>query len=70
MLNPIEKKRYQERFATIESSFRVEGMDPIEDAVYREAKARLLRGEMTPKQALTYVFEETGKRHQHASVSR
>ncbi len=51
MLSPIQKKRYEKRFATIESGFRVEGTDPIHDAVYREAKAQVLRGEMTLKQA-------------------
>jgi len=70
MLNPIQKKRYRKRFSAIESSFRVEGMDPIHDIVYRNAKAQILRGTMTPKQALAYVVEQSGKLHSRISVSR
>jgi hypothetical protein len=59
MLNPVLEKRYQKQLAAIEASFRVEGMDPSEDPVYQSAKAKVLAGEMTPKQALTYVIEQS-----------
>ena len=55
MLNPAQKERYRKRFSTIESSFRIEGMDPSGDPVYEEVKARVLAGEMTPKQALAHL---------------
>jgi len=55
MLSPEQKQRYQKRFSTIESSFRIEGMDPSGDPVYEEVKARVLAGEMTPKQALAQL---------------
>lgn len=59
MLHPVQKKRYEKRFSTIESSFRIEGMDPSGDAIYRTAKARVLAGSMTPKQALKFVVQRS-----------
>jgi hypothetical protein len=38
MLNPIQKKRFYKQFSTIEASFRIEGMDPHRDPIYRTAK--------------------------------
>ncbi len=70
MLHPVQKKRYQKRFATIESSFRIEGMDPSGDAIYQSAKASILAGEMTPKQALAHVVEQSAARtHQLAPTA-
>jgi hypothetical protein len=57
MLNPVQRQRYQKRFSTIESSFRIEGMDPSGDPVYEEVKARVLAGELTAKQALAQLVE-------------
>jgi len=45
MPNPAQKQRYQKRFSAIESSFRIEGMDPSGDPAYEEVKARVLAGE-------------------------
>jgi hypothetical protein len=58
-LSPTQQKQYLKRFATIESSFRVEGMDAIDDDAYRHAKAQILQGKMTPRQALEYVVEHS-----------
>jgi hypothetical protein len=59
MPNPIQKKRYRKRFAAIESSFRIEGMDPSGDVIYRRAKAQVLMGSLTPREALAYVVEQS-----------
>jgi hypothetical protein len=67
MLDPMQKQRYQERFATVESSFRLEDMDPGNDEIYRDAKAQVLAGTMTPKQALAYVLQASAE---HFSVYR
>ena len=61
MLHPVEKQRYEERFSTIESSFRIEGMDPSGDEIYEKAKAQVLSGELTPKEALSFVVENSRK---------
>jgi hypothetical protein len=61
MLDPVQKRRYQKRFSAIESSFRIENMDPSGDEIYEEAKARVLAGELTPKQALASVVEQSAK---------
>ena len=63
MLNPIQKKRFSKRFSAIEASFRIEGMDPRYDPIYRTAKLNVLRGSMTPKEALTYVVGESTRKH-------
>ena len=68
MLNPIQKKRYQKRFLTVESSFRIEGMDPSGDDLYESAKASILAGEMTPKQALAYVVERSATRSREVAT--
>ncbi len=59
MVNPIQKNRYEKQFSTIESSFRLEGMNPSGDAIYEYAKAAVLDGTMTPEQALVYVAEQS-----------
>lgn len=70
MLHPIQRKRYQKRFSTIEASFRIEGMDPSGDPVYQQAKARVLAGDFTPKQALSFVVQQSAShRNQVAAVS-
>jgi hypothetical protein len=61
MLHPVQKQLYQKRFAVIESSFRVEGMDPSGDAIYETAKNGILSGELTPKQALSFVVQRSAK---------
>jgi hypothetical protein len=61
MLHPIQRERYQKRFSTIESSFRIEGMDPSGDPVYQQAKAKVLAGDLTPKQALSFVVQQSAK---------
>jgi hypothetical protein len=61
MLSPVQKEKYRERFSAIESNFRIEGMDPSEDAIYRSAKEAVLAGSMTPKQALAYVIDQTAQ---------
>jgi hypothetical protein len=71
MLNSDQKQQYLERFATIESSFRVEGMDPSGLPAYEEAKARILSGELTPEQAVELVCERTAAMHEAtAAISR
>ncbi len=67
MLSDDQKKLYQRRFSAIESSFRIEGMDPSEDAIYRRAKADVLAGKLTAKQALAYVIEQTKLRSDRTS---
>jgi hypothetical protein len=62
MLDPVQRKRYQGRFSTIEASFRIEGMDPSGDAIYETAKAKVLSGEMTPQEAHSFVVRETADR--------
>jgi hypothetical protein len=62
MLNPAQKQRYQKRFSAIESSFRIEGMDPSGDPAYEEVKARVLAGEMTAKQALAHLVNSSRSR--------
>jgi hypothetical protein len=57
MLSPIQKERFLKRFAAIESSFRIEGMDPAGDPIYEKAKRAVLAGELTPKQALDIVVQ-------------
>ena len=59
MLDRDQKKRYEERFSSIESSFRIEGMDPSGDAIYRSAKAQVLAGTLTPKEALAFVLKQS-----------
>ena len=66
MLNPAQRQRYQKRFSTIESSFRIEGMDPSGDPVYEDVKARVLAGEMTPKQALAQLVNSSRSRRRVA----
>lgn len=61
MKDSTQKQRYAKRFSAIESSFRVEGMDPSGDPIYEAAKAGVLSGELTPKQALTLVVEQSTK---------
>lgn len=68
MLNPIQKKRYEKRFSTIEASFRIEGMDPSQDVIYKEAKAKVLDGEMTPQEARSFVVKHMANRYRLASV--
>jgi hypothetical protein len=69
MLNPAQKQRYQKQFSAIESSFRIEGMDPSGDPVYEEVKARVLAGEMTPKQALAHLVAYSRSRRQVAAIA-
>ena len=69
MLNPVQKKRYQKRFSAVESSFRIEGMDPSRDAIYRHAKQQVLDGKMTPKEALDYVIEHSASCQTKIAVS-
>jgi len=68
MLNPIQKKRFYKRFSAIEASFRIEGMDPHTDPIYRAAKLKVLKGSMTPKEALTYVVKESNQKHASRAV--
>ena len=63
MLNPIQRKRYQKRFSTIEASFRIEGMDPSGDAIYEMVKAKVLDGEITPREAHSLVVQQTVDKH-------
>ncbi len=63
MLTPVQEEKYRKQFATVESSFRIEGMDPSDDPIYRRAKEAILAGTMTPRQALTYVVEQTEMLH-------
>lgn len=62
MLNPIQKKRFSKQFSTIEASFRIEGMDPHRDPIYRAAKLKVLKGLMTPKEALSYAVKESTRK--------
>ncbi|HEY3990749.1 MAG TPA: hypothetical protein VGM02_15710 [Acidobacteriaceae bacterium] len=59
MLDERRQERLKKRFAAIESSFRIEGMDPSGDAIYEQAKASVLAGRMTPKQALSFAVEHS-----------
>lgn len=68
MLNPIQKKRFYKRFSTIEASFRIEGMDPHRDPIYRAAKLNVLKGLMTPREALTYVVKESTQKSASQAV--
>lgn len=68
MLNPIQAERYQKRFSTVESSFRIEGMDPSGDDLYESAKASILAGEMTPKQALANIVEQSAARSREVAT--
>lgn len=63
MLNRLLDKRYRKRFSAIEASFRIEGMDPSGDVIYEVAKAKVLRGEMTPQEAHSFVVQQTADRH-------
>jgi hypothetical protein len=63
MLHPVQQKRYQKRFSTVEASFRIEGMDPAGDAIYEAAKAKVLAGEMTPQGAHSFVVQQTTDRY-------
>ncbi len=63
MINPAQEQKYRKQFASVESSFRIEGMDPSDDPIYRRAKEAILAGTMTPDQALTYVVQETEMLH-------
>jgi hypothetical protein len=38
-------------------------MDPSGDAIYEMAKAKVLRGEMTPQEAHSFVVQQTADRH-------
>ena len=67
MLNPIQKKRYEKSFSTIEASFRIENMDPSGQPAYEEAKAKVLSGEMTPKQAHAFIVDDAHRRSRTAS---
>jgi hypothetical protein len=69
MLHPVQQKRYQKRFSTIEASFRIEGMDPSGDAIYETAKAKVLSGEMTPQEAHSFVVKQTAKRNKFAAAA-
>jgi len=69
MLSPIQKKRYEKRFSAIEASFRIEGMDPSQDIIYKKAKMQVLAGKMTPKQALSFVVEQSAKRNSKATAA-
>jgi hypothetical protein len=68
VLDPIQKKRFSKRFSTIEASFRIEGMDPHRDPIYRAAKLNVLKGSMTPKEALAYVVRESTRKCAHQSL--
>jgi hypothetical protein len=70
MLDKKRKARYEERFAAIESSFRIEGMDPSGDPVYEAAKARVLAGAETPKQALAFAIKRSASAPVSAAASR
>jgi len=70
MLGPVQRKRYQKRFSTIEASFRIEGMDPSGDAIYEKAKAKVLSGEMTPQEAHTFVVRQTKERSKLTTAAR
>lgn len=59
MLNKEQRAQYEKRLAAIESSFRLEGMDPSGDPVYEAAKSRLLSGDVTPKQALDFAVRRS-----------
>jgi hypothetical protein len=59
MLDEKRKARYLKRFAAIESSFRIEGMDPSGDQIYNAAKAGVLSGRMTPQQALRFAVQRS-----------
>ena len=59
MLDAKQLQIYRKQFSGIEASFRIEGMDPSGDAVYEQAKAAVLAGETTPKQALEFAVEQT-----------
>ncbi len=63
MLDSIQRKRYAKRFSAIESSFRIEDMDPSHDSIYQEAKTHILAGRMTPKQALSFVIKQSESRN-------
>lgn len=62
MLNPIQKKRYEKRFSTIEASFRIEGMDPSSDPVYLSAKRQVLDGTLSPREAVSFVVMQSSRR--------
>jgi hypothetical protein len=68
MLHPVQKQRYQKRFSTIESSFRIEGMDPTGDAIYQKAKAQVLCGNLTPKQAVKFVVQGSSNRRSNVAI--
>jgi hypothetical protein len=70
MLDVSRKAKYEKRFAAIESSFRIEGMDPSGDRVYETAKAAVLSGEMTPKQALAFAVQRSAAARVMAAASR
>jgi hypothetical protein len=70
MLDVSRKAKYEKRFAAIESSFRIEGMDPSGDCVYETAKTAVLSGEMTPKQALAFAVQRSVAARVLAAASR
>jgi hypothetical protein len=70
MLDVSRKAQYEKRFAAIESSFRIEGMDPSGDRLYEAAKAAILSGEMTPKQALACAVQRSATVRVQAAASR
>jgi hypothetical protein len=69
MVHPVQKERYEKRFLTIESSFRIEGMDPSGDAIYEKAKAQVLSGDLTPKQALSFVVQRSASRRSKVALA-
>jgi hypothetical protein len=70
MVDVSRKAQYEKRFAAIESSFRIEGMDPSGDRLYEAAKAAVLSGEMTPKQALAFAVKRSASARVFAVASR
>lgn len=65
-LNPIQKKRYEKRFSMIEASFRIEGMDPSQDAIYLNAKRQVLEGTLSPREAVSFVVAQSSRRSTQA----
>ena len=64
-----QKKLRQKRFTAIEASFRIEGMDPGADPVYKRAKAAVLSGSVTPRQALADVVAQSTPRRRRIAAA-
>jgi hypothetical protein len=64
MRDKKRKEQYEKKFAAIESSFRIEGMDPSGDLIYEAAKAGVLSGRMTPRQALSFAVQRSSPARQ------